>query len=149
GVGRFRQILRAILFSDVFANFGQGFRRDARGIGTHVGDETDGAFFTEFHAFIKTLSDHHGALDAEAQLAGRVLLQFAGRERRSRIAAAFFFVGRTDYPVRFFQSGTDLFRFLTIANLNLFLAFTQEPSIEGWRFRGRKVGVNGPVFILL
>ena len=59
---------------------------DARGIGTHVGDETDGAFLADLDAFIQPLRQHHGALHAEAQLARGFLLQGGGDERRDRIA---------------------------------------------------------------
>ena len=64
-------ILRAEALADQSANFVERVVGDARRIGTHVGDKTDRAFLAELDAFIQLLREHHGALDAEAELARR------------------------------------------------------------------------------
>ena len=125
-IGRLRQILVAVLALDVLAHLGQGFVRHARRIGTHVGDETDQAFFAQFHAFIQALGDHHGALHAETQFARGILLQLAGGERRSRVAAALFAIDGADQPVSFLESGADLLSFLTVVDFDLFFALCRQ-----------------------
>ena len=122
---------------------------DAGRIGTHISNEADGAFFAELHAFIQALRDHHGALHAEAQLAGGILLQFAGGEWRRGIAAAFFLIDRSNHPIGIFQSGADLFRFFGVANFDLLFALADETRVEGRRLAGSEVGINRPVFFLL
>ena len=69
-------------------------RGDTDGIGTHVGDQSDEAFLAKFHALVQALRDHHRAFYAEAQFARRILLQFAGREGRRRVAPTFLFLRR-------------------------------------------------------
>ena len=69
-VRRFRQVSGAVLGPDQLPYLSQGIVRDACGVGTHVGDESDQSFLTQFHTLVKPLGDHHGALYAEAQLAG-------------------------------------------------------------------------------
>ena len=64
-------------------------------VGTHVGDEADGAF-AEIHAFIELLRQAHGALRGEAELARGFLLQRRGGERRRRIALALLAVDGAD-----------------------------------------------------
>ena len=147
-IWRLRNVWIAILRFDVLANFRQRIIGDSGRIGSHVGDQTDGTFLTQFHAFIEPLGDHHGALHAEAQLAGGILLQLAGGERWGRIAAPFFAVNRPNQPVSFLQSGADFLRFVTIRNLNFLFALAEKTSIERWRFAGCKMRINGPVFFL-
>ena len=96
--------------ADELAHFGDGVVRDARRIGTHVGDETDRAFAAQFHAFIELLRQHHGALHAEAQLARRFLLQGGRDERSDRIAALFLRADRFDDVLRAFEIGDQRIR---------------------------------------
>ncbi len=112
----------AVLRLDVFADFAERFIRNPHRIGTHVCDQADQAFLAQFHALIEPLRDHHGALYAEAELARRILLQFAGGERWSRIAPALFAVDRADDPVGIFQSGANLFRILAVGDFDLLFA---------------------------
>ena len=76
----------AVALADVVADIGDGVIADARRIGTHVGDETHGAFVADLDAFIEALRDHHSALHAEAQLTRGFLLQGGSDERGDRIA---------------------------------------------------------------
>src|SRR5207248_8781782 len=88
GIRGFRKIVLPVLLTDVLAHLRDRFGSDAGGIGTHISNEADGSFFAKLHAFVQALRDHHGALHTEAQLAGSVLLQLAGGERRRGIATA-------------------------------------------------------------
>src|SRR5690606_24154821 len=63
--------------------------RNVGGVGAHVRDETDGAFAAQAETFIQLLGHVHRLAGRKAQLAGRLLLQRAGGERRRRTAAAF------------------------------------------------------------
>src|SRR2546428_7499211 len=148
GIWRLRKVWIAILRLDVLANFCQRIIGDTGRISSHVGDQTNGAFLTQLHAFVEALRDHHCAFHAEAQLAGGILLQLAGGERWGRIAAPFFAVNRPNQPVSFLHSGADFLRFVTIRNLNFLFALAEKTSIERWRFAGCKMRINGPVFFL-
>ena len=76
---------RAIQLADHLANFTDGFVGKIDRIGTHVGDETDGALAV-VDTFIKLLRESHGALRRVAELARRFLLQRRGGEGRRRVA---------------------------------------------------------------
>ena len=123
GVGRFRQILIAVLRFDVLPHFGQSFIRNAHRIRTHISDEADEAFLAQFHTFIEALGDHHGALHAEAELAGGILLQLAGGEGRRRVASAFLTIDGTDNPIGSFQRCANFLRVLAVGDFDLFFAF--------------------------
>src|SRR5690606_6541896 len=60
-------------------------RRNARRVGTHVGDETDGAFRTDIHTFVQLLRGAHGTLRGEAEALRCLLLQRRCGERRGRV----------------------------------------------------------------
>src|ERR1700678_82679 len=143
------QVSRPVFLAHVFTHFLYSFWRDADRVGTHVSDETNRTFFAQFHAFIQPLRDHHGALHTETQLARRILLQFAGRERRRGIAATFFLVDRSYQPVGLLQGRAYLFRVLAVGDFNLLFAFAQEPRVERWRLAGGEMRVNRPIFFLL
>jgi hypothetical protein len=141
------QVGWTVFRADVFAHFLNRLGRDAGGIGTHVGDQADHAFFAEFHAFIQALGDHHGALYAETQLAGRILLQLAGGEGRRGVAAAFFFVDGANYPVGFFQRSANLLGVFAVGDFNLLFALAHEAGVEGGRLGESRV--DGPIFDFL
>ena len=85
-VGRFGNERSAVAVLNQAANFVQRVVGHARGIGSHISDETDRAFRAQLHAFIQPLRQHHGPLHAEPQLARRLLLQRGRDERRDRVA---------------------------------------------------------------
>ena len=145
----FRQVGRAVFLAHVFAHFLNRLRRNPGRIGTHVGDQTNLAFFAQFHAFIQPLRDHHGALHAEAQFARRILLQLAGSKRRRGIAAALFLIDRPDDPVGLLQRCADLFRVLAVRDFNLFFALAQKSRVECRRLAGGQVRVDRPIFFFL
>ena len=70
-----------------------------QGVGTHIGNQTGGAFPCHVHAFIQLLGDHHGLFRREAQLPGRLLLQGGGGKGRCGIALLlrFFDVGNVEF----------------------------------------------------
>ena len=78
--------------------------------------KTHNALIAAFHAFVQPLGQHHGPLDAEAQLAGRILLQLAGDEGRHRIAAPLLGGGRIDDKLFARQRVADTLCFLLIAD---------------------------------
>ncbi len=107
GVRRLGQKFLAEVFADQLAHLRQRVVGNLGRVGTHVGDESDRAFFAaQIDAFIQALRDHHGALDAEAQLARGVLLELAGGEGRSRTAPALARIDRADAPVGALQRGS-------------------------------------------
>ncbi len=61
---------------------------DADGVGSHVGDQTDGALVTDVDALVQVLGRAHGAARGEAEALGGFLLQGARGERRRRPLAA-------------------------------------------------------------
>src|ERR1700722_15496020 len=148
-IRRLGQVGGTVFLADVFAHLLNGFGRDASGIGTHVGDETDQSFFAEFHAFVQALRDHHGALHAETQLTRGILLQLAGSERRRGVATALFFLDRAYQPVGFFQRDANLFRVFAVCDFNLFFTLAHEAGVEGGRLAGSEVRVDGPIFFFL
>src|SRR2546426_7413204 len=149
GVRELRQILRAVLRTDVLAHFGQCFVRNPSRIGTHVSDESDQAFFAQFHAFVEPLGDHHGALYAEAQLARGVLLQLTGGEWRSCVAPPLLTVHNTDDPIGLLQTRVDLLRVLAVGNFDLLFTLAQKPGVECRRPGCGEICINRPVFLLL
>ena len=70
-----RHVLAPELRFDQRARGGDGLRRQGRRVRAHVGDEA---------VLVEPLGGAHRALRGEAQLAGRLLLQRRGRERRLR-----------------------------------------------------------------
>ena len=77
------------------------------GVGTHVGDETDRFSATNFHAFVKILSDTHCALSAEPERSCSLLLQGARCERRSWALLGFLASDLGDGVGRHFEVGLD------------------------------------------
>ena len=51
-IRRLRQIMRPVVRADIFTHFSERLRGNPGRIGSHIGDQTDLALFTEFHAFI-------------------------------------------------------------------------------------------------
>ena len=70
----------------MFSGFRQGLAGNPDGVGSHVGDEPDGAFLAQFDALVELLGDHHGLLGREVQPARGFLLQLARREGRKRVS---------------------------------------------------------------
>ena len=88
-------ILLAVALGDKAGGGGHGLVAEALGIGTHIGNEAQGAFALHIHAFIELLGHHHGLPGGHVQLAGCLLLQGGGgKGRRSRpLFLRFFHIG--------------------------------------------------------
>ena len=85
-----RQVGSAKAARDEFAHVAHGILGDARGIGTHVGDETCRALGPKLETFVQALGQAHGPLGREAQLARSLLLEAGRDERRRRVLAPLF-----------------------------------------------------------
>ena len=82
-------ILRAITLADQLARGGQRLLGKAQRVGTHIGDQADGALGAQLHAFIELLCDRHGAPRRHIELARSLLLKRRGDKGRRRRAALF------------------------------------------------------------
>ena len=80
---------RAVAIGDKITRCGQRLLGQAQGVGTHIGDETDGALAADVDALIELLRNGHRAARRHIELAGGLLLQRGGDERRRRRAALF------------------------------------------------------------
>src|ERR1039457_4966057 len=145
-IGRFGQIIGAVLAADVFAYFCDRLGGHAGGIGSHVSDQADQALVAEFDTFIEALRDHHGALYAEAQLARGILLQLAGSKWRSGIATPLFLFRRTDDPAGLFKRQADFLGVLAVGDFDFLLAFAEKARVECRRLIGGEIGIDRPVF---
>ena len=119
------------LLPDVLAHVGQRLVGDAGRVGSHVGDETHGAFTRQLDALVELLRDHHRLLDREA----RRLLQLAGDERRNRALLAFLGRDRRDGPVRLLQVLEDGVRFGFVPDLDVRAVLLEELGVELRRHR--------------
>ena len=77
-------VLVAVLEPDDLVQLAQGLLRDVHRVGPHVGDEADLALAGEVHALVQLLGDPHGLARGEPELAGGLLLEGGGGERRGR-----------------------------------------------------------------
>src|SRR6185437_3942802 len=78
-----------------FANLLDRLSRERDGVSAHVRYEADVAL-TEIDALVELLREPHGAPGVEAELAGGLLLQSRGGERRGWCAAPLFAIHRDD-----------------------------------------------------
>ena len=80
---------RAVAIGDKITRSGQRLLGQAQGVGTHIGDEADGALAADVDALIELLRNGHRAARRHIELSGGLLLQRGGDERRRRRAALF------------------------------------------------------------
>src|SRR5690606_19092401 len=73
------------VLGDLAAAGGERLARELHAVRAHVGDQADG-LAVEIDPLVQALGGAHGAIGAEAELARRLLLQGAGRERRRWVA---------------------------------------------------------------
>ena len=148
GIRRRGQIFAAVLSLDIFADLRQGVIGDAGRIGTHVGNESDQTLFAQFHAFVQALRNHHGALHAETQLAGGILLELAGGKGRGRVAPALLAIDGADPPVGLLDGGADFFRVIAVGDLDLLLVLAEKTGVESRGLGAGEIRVDRPVFLL-
>ena len=127
---------------------GHGFVRHAQRVGTHIGDQTDGAEALDVDAFIQRLGGAHRAGGGKAQRAAGVLLQRGGDERRGRGAPALAFVDFGNRIGLAFERGKDRVGFGLVLHRHL------GPVRFGGQARGEsravlrfQAGVQVPVFL--
>ena len=101
-----RDVAFGMLGFDQLANVGDDFGNDIDSIRSHVRDEADG-FAADIDALVQPLRDLHGLLGAKAELAGRLLLERGGGERRVGVALDRLFLNRGDDKALAFDGGLD------------------------------------------
>ena len=79
---------------------GHGLVGQAKGVGTHIGNEAQGAFPLHVHALIELLGHHHGFLGGHVQLPGGLLLQRGGGEGRrgGALLLCLLHIGHGEFP---------------------------------------------------
>ena len=110
-----RRLRRHFVFSVTLryelTHFVNGLLRQIDGVGTHVGDQTDG-LTADIQPFIQLLGDPHGATGRESQLARGLLLERGGGKRGCGVAFALLFLDRVDDQLAAGCSEKFLFRML-------------------------------------
>src|SRR5205823_2111358 len=86
--GTIRQILLPIHHPDVVPSLSRRGGGNTGGIGAHVGDQPDATLFSELDSLVQVLRETHGTLGTEAEFFRCILLESAGRKRRSRILSS-------------------------------------------------------------
>ena len=82
------QVILAVVFSDEITCHLLCFLSHTGGIGTQVGDETDGAMALYINALVELLGEAHGLLGRKVQRLGRFLLQGTRCKRKRRFLRA-------------------------------------------------------------
>ena len=126
----FGQVALVELRVDVLACLLDRGVRDADGIGSHVGNETDRSLIPKLHTLIQLLRRAHRPPGGKAQLFRRFLLHRAGRERGRRLAAAFSPLHRSHDERELLNFGDDVARRLLGFDLGLVPAELLEPRLK-------------------
>ena len=147
-IGGLRQKLRPELDRDISARFLQRVFGNPRGVRAHVGDQADRALFAQLDALVEPLRQDHGALDAEAQLARRFLLQCGGDEGRHRIAALLARTDRLDDVIRAIELRDHPISDLLAAELRRLVVLFDQVRVQQRRFARAQVRVDGPILVL-
>ena len=137
------QVVGPELLADELAHVGQRLIGDARRVGSHVGDEADGALTRQLDTLVELLRDHHRLLDGEA----RRLLQLAGDERRDRALLPLFRRHRRDGPGRLLQVVEDRVRLGLVADLDVRAVALEQLRVELRRHRPGEPRGEVPVLL--
>ena len=132
-------------------NFGRvaRFIGNARGVGTHVGDQGGEAPVSQFHAFVKALGDVHGALGRVGKaLVGR-LLERGCNERRLRRTLALLFLHALHHKGLVLDGVLHVLRLRGVAYGRLLAAHLGQIRPERGRHVRRQQGFEQPVFLRL
>ena len=122
-------VVSAVALPDELADLRERLIGYTRRIGSHVGDQADGALTGQLDPLVELLRDHHRLLDGEA----RSLLQLARNERRNRALLALFRRHRADDPLCRLQIGEHFVGFCLVANLDVGAVALEETGVELWR----------------
>ena len=95
--GRAGIVGRAVASGDEIPGGKERLVRQAKGVCTHIGDQTNCAVALYVHALIELLGDRHGALGRHVQFSGSLLLERRG-DKRGRGRAALFRFFQTLHP---------------------------------------------------
>src|SRR6266851_105978 len=143
----FREVIRSKSFRNQLAHLLQRIVGDVHGIGAHVGDQRDGAFLAEFHAFVEPLRQAHGALGGVAQAIVSGLLQLGRREGRRRVASFFLLRYRSDLPFGLADRRDDFVRRFLVSHLDVLALVLTELGFEDGGLAGIQHRVDGPIFL--
>ena len=105
---------------DITADIFSGDVSNTHRVSSHIGNQTDRAFFAHSDAFIKLLRYHHRLFSSKIQTLHCFLLQAAGSERRQRITFTLLFRCFFNNISSFSQSLFYNSRFFSRANFQLF-----------------------------
>lgn len=145
--GLFGQMILAEGLNDEITGRLARLVRDARGVGTHVGDQRRKAPVTQFHAFIEALGDVHGAFGRVGKtLVGR-LLQGGGDEGRLGRALALLFLHAFHHKGLALERGLQRVRLFRIADNGLLAADLDQLRLERRRHVGGQQSLEQPVFL--
>ena len=145
-VRRFRQVFAAVTLGDHLAQRKQRVVRDARGIGTDIGHQTQRAHTLDVHALIKLLGDLHGLAGGEVQLARGLLLQVGGGERRRGVLLALALLHAAHGELDVHQLGQHAGRLRFALELALFAGGSGVAGVE-FTASGGKFRFDIPVFL--
>ena len=135
--------------ADVLLGGGHRLVRDAQRVGTHIGDQADGAVAGDLDALVQRLGGPHGAGGRKAEPAAGLLLQGGGDKGRRRHAAAAALVHLGDDVVFAVQRGQDAVGLLPVGDGQLFaVGAGGQPGGKGGLALA-ELGVDVPVFVRL
>ena len=121
---------------------------NAQRVGTHVGDEAHGAHAGDLHALVQLLRGLHRALGLKAELAGRLLLQGRGDERRRGLLVLLALFDGIDAEVCRLKRRENRVRLLLVRDLDLAAAVAVERRAENTaRALGCQARIDRPVFL--
>ena len=123
-------VFRAIALQDRLLGRSTRFLGNTRRVGTHIGDEADRFAVVDLDALVQPLRHHHRALGRKAELARRVLLQGARRERRIRLALPRRLLGLCDGEFLPADSGQNLLHLRLALGDELLLALAEEGRLK-------------------
>ena len=130
GAGGLRIELGAVVVDDIGLGRLQRIVREPQGVGTHIGDKTNGALTGDVDALVELLGDGHGAAGSHVQLPAGLLLEGGGGEGGRRLALLLRPADAGDHKgigLDVLQDGVHL---LLIGKLRLLLALPVVMSLE-------------------
>ena len=148
GAGLFGVVVGPVAAHDELFRSVQRFLRQAQGVGTHIGDETDGALAGDVDAFIELLGHRHRAFRRHAEAARGLLLQRGGDERGRGRAGLFPALDGLDGKVVFADRVNDRVDLVLAVELHFFLLRAVEAGDDAARlFDAVERHVEIPVFL--
>ena len=130
-IGLCGEIFLAVIRLDILPCRRLCVRRDARGVGTDIGDERDVAKPLYVDTLIEVLRHEHGLGRGHAEFVGSVLLQRARGERRGRVGFCDRLFDGCDGVSARRQRGERGVRLLLVADLALFALVFFQRRLEG------------------